>query len=168
LAKYTLLWYGCTTLVAATIGAMLARVMIVPLVSPMDASTVAGLDTSAIKSHREMASNASPTEQALDLLYSMTPSNILYAAANDNLLGWIVVTLVVGALSQDPNKRTGERSVFVVLAEESERLVRIIISFLIRLAPVGVFSLILPSVMAINLGVSTFSTSCRVLTMASF
>lgn len=116
------------------------------------------------------------------MFQSFIPKNFVYALANDELLGRtsnntiplsiksiltvyltvIIVAIIVGYLIESP------QSPIVRATEEIERLITKIITFLINVAPIGVFSLILANIMKLdiaqigkNLGLligATFST----------
>jgi Na+/H+-dicarboxylate symporter len=75
---------------------------------------------------------------------SFIPSNVVNALATDSLLAVLITAIVVGYLLD-----TG--SAIIRVLEEVEVLITKIITFLIKLAPVGVFFLILPNLFKLNI-----------------
>lgn len=82
----------------------------------------------------------------LDMFRSFVPSNIVAALADDQLLAVIITAIIVGYLIEDP------RSPIIRVTEEIERMITKIITFLIHIAPIGVFFLILPNLMKLDIG----------------
>ncbi|KAF7541529.1 hypothetical protein G7Z17_g11952 [Cylindrodendrum hubeiense] len=82
----------------------------------------------------------------LEMFESFVPSNVVYALANDELLGVIIVAIIVGYLVESP------QSPIIRITEEIERMITKIITFLIKVAPIGVFSLILANIMKLDIG----------------
>jgi len=81
----------------------------------------------------------------VQMFESFIPSNVVNALATDSLLAVLVTSVIVGALL---DARTSHILKVVV---EVEKLILIVITFLIKLAPVGVFFLILPNMFKLNL-----------------
>lgn len=76
---------------------------------------------------------------------SFIPANVVNSLATDDLLAVIITAIVVGYLIESPN------SPIIRVVEEIERMITKIISFLIRVAPIGVFFLILPNLMKLDI-----------------
>jgi len=76
---------------------------------------------------------------------SFIPSNIVSAIANDELLSVLVTSVIVGLLIKGPD------SSILRAVKEIERIVGIVIAWLIKLAPIGVFFLILANLMTLNI-----------------
>lgn len=95
-----------------------------------------------------------PHEVVVQVFESLIPENIVEAiAADQRLLSVMVIALVIGYLLRPT-------SIFVKVVKEVEELVAAAVVFLIRLAPIGVFFLILPNLFVLpirdigtNLGV---------------
>lgn len=80
-----------------------------------------------------------------DMFDSLIPNNIIAALANNALLSVLVTAIVVGYLIRGPD------SSLLRATREVDRIITIVITFLIKLAPVGVFFLILSNIMRLNL-----------------
>ncbi|OAQ99065.1 hypothetical protein LLEC1_06749 [Akanthomyces lecanii] len=101
-----------------------------------------------------------PLEGVVQQMFqSFVPDNIAYAVADNQLLAVLVVSIVVGYLVED------ESSSILRAAREVERMVTIVVTFIIQCSALGVFSLILsnilkldPATMGRNLGVLIAST----------
>lgn len=78
---------------------------------------------------------------------SFIPSNVVSAVANDELLAVLVIAIVVGCLIKGPE----EKSSLLRAIKEVDRIVSIIIEFLIKLAPSGVFFLILANLLRLDI-----------------
>lgn len=95
-----------------------------------------------------------PHEVVVQVFESLIPENIVEAiAADQRLLSVMVIALAVGYLLKPT-------SIFVKVVTEVEELVAQAVNFLIRVAPIGVFFLILPNLFVLpireigrNLGV---------------
>ncbi|KAM0339334.1 hypothetical protein ACHAPQ_001730 [Fusarium lateritium] len=90
-----------------------------------------------------------------DMFFSLIPSNIISALANDELLAVIITAIIVGYLIESP------RSPIIRVTEEIERMITKVITFLIAVAPIGVFFLILPNLM--KLDIATIGTNLGLL-----
>ncbi len=93
----------------------------------------------ASKADEKMAA-AEGVEFGMDMLVNMVPRNPIRAAANDDMIGLIFFALVFGAaLSLLPDEKS--RPLLGVLEAVGDAVV-IIIGWVMRLAPIGVFALI--------------------------
>lgn len=72
------------------------------------------------------------------------PRNIVDALATNALLAVLIASIVGGYLAK-------ANSLLVKLAKEVEAMITTIISFLIKIAPLGVFFLILPNIMRLDI-----------------
>lgn len=102
-------------------------------VSASDADTVAEREETKIE------------EVVVDMFNSLIPKNIVESLATNALLSVLVASIVVGYLIRDAD------STILRLAKEIEKMITTIIGFLIKLAPIGVFFLILSSIMKLNI-----------------
>ncbi|KAK9899307.1 Sodium:dicarboxylate symporter [Cystobasidium minutum MCA 4210] len=143
LARYTIGFYILTTLVAIVHSTILTALVWRNLfqevgsesleVSASDADTVAEREDTKIE------------EVVVDMFNSLIPKNIVASLADNALLSVLVASIVVGYLIRDKD------STILKLAKEIERMITTIIGFLIKLAPIGVFFLILSSIMRLNI-----------------
>lgn len=113
----------------------------------------------------DIEDRTSDQEAAHDIVVSVAesfiPQNIFQSLAEDQLLAVLVSAVVVGALIKGPN------SSLLRAIKEIDRIVFIIIEFLIKLAPIGVFFLILANILTLdiedigqNLGVLIGASVC--------
>lgn len=75
---------------------------------------------------------------------SFVPQNVVQALAEDQLLGVLVTAIVVGCLLK-------RDSALLRAVKEIDKIVFIVINFLIKLAPIGVFFLILSNLLRLNI-----------------
>lgn len=85
-----------------------------------------------------------PHEAVVQLFETLIPQNIFKALAEDVLLSVMVISIVVGCLLK-------RDSPILRVVKEIEEMVLKIITFLIKLAPVGVFFLILPNMFRLDI-----------------
>ncbi|KPM38418.1 hypothetical protein AK830_g8146 [Neonectria ditissima] len=161
LAKWTVGYYIVTTLISITLSCVMAGVVWAKIYSPVGEDQL-DLDTSD-DSLPDTSERAIHTV-VLDMFRSFIPSNVVYALANDELLSVIMIAILVGYLVESA------QSPIIRVTEEIERMISKVITFLIKIAPIGVFSLILANIMKLdisqigmNLGIligATLSTMC--------
>jgi hypothetical protein len=111
--------------------------------------TVADANTIAV-SEEEQADidergGMAPHDVVVQVFESFVPSNVASAVANDELLAVLVSAVVVGCLIRGPD------SSLLRAVREIEKIVMKIITFLIKLAPVGVFFLILSNLFKLDI-----------------
>lgn len=163
LAKWTVGYYIITTLIAITLSCLMTGLVwskLYSTVSPDQLKLDTADDSLPDTSEREIYT------VVLEMFQSFIPKNVVYALANDELLGGmsnnmitlpiegiltvyltvIIVAIIVGYLIESPE------SPIIRVTEEIERLITKIITFLIHIAPIGVFSLILSNVMKLDIG----------------
>lgn len=142
IAKWTLGYYlgfmmiaiGQST-VAAALGWSRLFVAVQPLATDTDSGPSAGGNATAMAPH----------EVIVQVFESLIPENIVEAIATDQrLLSVMVIALVVGYVSRPT-------SLFIQLIKEVEEIVAAVVTFLIRVAPIGVFFLILPNLFILPL-----------------
>ena len=78
--------------------------------------------------------------------YFLRRRNIVDALATNSLLAVLIASIVVGYLIKGPN------SVLIKIAKEVAGVITILITFLIKIAPIGVFFLVLPNIMRLDIG----------------
>lgn len=141
LAKWTIGFYVLTTVVAIVLSCIMVAVVWGPMF------------TVASEQDREMdpkekypGSEGNPIHLVVVQMFeSLIPDNVAKALVQNELLAVLVTSIVVGYLI-DPDDSAIYRAVV-----EVEKIVTRIITTVIEWAPVGVFSLILSSILKLNL-----------------
>ncbi|DBA93948.1 TPA: hypothetical protein ACH3X1_001610 [Trebouxia sp. C0004] len=99
-AKWTLLYYGATTLTAVVLGIVLVNVLNPGRGSPLNGDGVSdcAVDQAAAPSAADIpaAVQRTPLEALLDVARNMFPDNVVAAAVNMNILGVITFSLFFG------------------------------------------------------------------------
>ncbi|KAK0382779.1 hypothetical protein NLU13_9874 [Sarocladium strictum] len=86
-----------------------------------------------------------PWYSVVDTLFkSFIPANIIQSLADNELLAILITAVVIGYLIRDAN------STLLKLVAEIESMVTRVVAFIIKLAPIGVFFLILPNLVRMN------------------
>lgn len=161
LAQYTVLYYVLTTVIAIIHSQILVDVAWRKLMVPVsgDALDVSAEDQETID---ENSGNAAH-DIVVQVAESFIPDNVVAALAEDALLSVLVTAVVVGCLIRGP----AENSPLLRAVKEIDRIVAKVITFLIALAPIGVFFLILANLMTLdmedigqNLGVLIGASVC--------
>ncbi|KAK4222668.1 Sodium:dicarboxylate symporter [Podospora fimiseda] len=142
LAKWSILYYVGTTLLAILHSTIAVAVGWVRLMKTMDAESLAvdEDDADTIKDR----SNVKIHEVVVQMFESFIPQNIVKSLADDGLLAVLVTSVVVGYLLK-PNSR------LIKVIEEIEEMITVVITFLIKAAPIGVFFLILPNLFRLKI-----------------
>ncbi|KAG4411376.1 hypothetical protein IFR04_015483 [Cadophora malorum] len=145
LAKWTIIYFVGTTFVAIFHSALLTGLVWSKLMTVADEDSLAvdGLSTQS-ETLAETGEKAAVHEVVVQMFESFIPQNVVYALANDSLLAIVITSIVVGYLL-----KPGSHILRAV--QEVETLIVIIITFLIKLAPIGVFFLILPNLFRLNI-----------------
>ncbi|KAK1961983.1 Sodium:dicarboxylate symporter family protein [Colletotrichum sublineola] len=148
LAKWTIGYYVITTIVAIVHSIIMtsqvwARLMTVASAESIATDSMSAKDQESYESRKDQDIPATVTE----LFNSLIPANVVDALASDHLLAVLVSAVVVGYLIDD----RGGRSAIIKAVREVETLIMIIITFLIKLAPIGVFFLILPNMFKLDI-----------------
>ncbi|KAF2226373.1 putative Sodium/dicarboxylate symporter [Elsinoe ampelina] len=142
LARWTIGWYLVTTIIAIVHSVIAVSLGWRRLMQTADEASL-NVDASDQADIEENSGNA-PHDIVVQVFESFIPSNVFNAMAEDELLAVLVAAVVVGALLKGPD------SSILRAVREIERLITIIIVFLIKLAPIGVFSLILANLMTLD------------------
>lgn len=144
LALYTVLYYLLTTLFAICISCILTGTVWRPMFSVVDA---ASLSTDAIDKKDEAKTEETPIHSVvLQMFESFVPANVVNALATDSLLAVLITSVIVGYLIEDT------QSGLYRICLEVEKIITLVITWLIKMAPVGVFFLILPNLFRLDLG----------------
>ncbi|KAK3297112.1 Sodium:dicarboxylate symporter [Chaetomium fimeti] len=142
LARWTVGYYVLTTLLAIVISTILTDLVWGRLMQVVSGESLAVSEEDAKTiADREELAIADVVSQMFD---SFIPDNIVNALATDSLLAVLITAIVVGYLLQPG-------SAIIRVLEEVEVMITKIITVLIKLAPIGVFFLILPNLFKLNI-----------------
>ncbi len=157
LGSKTLLYYGCTSLIAILIGLALVNIF-APGVAPPNLDPVTGnisggqgilegRDLSAFADAQEAVEGKTGGKTAtdfLDVFRTMVPPNIIQAAADGSLLGLIVVSLFVGYFLA--RLETDGQPVLIKFTQAVYDITLKITDVVLKLAPIGVMGLLAATV----------------------
>jgi Na+/H+-dicarboxylate symporter len=142
LAKWTVGYYIITTLISITLSCIMMGLVWTKQYSVVSDGPLAEENSDSLPDTTER-----PIHKVVEeMFFSLIPSNVVKALAEDQLLAVIITAIIVGYLIESP------RSPIVRVTEEIERMITKIITFLIAVAPIGVFFLILPNLMKLDIG----------------
>jgi Na+/H+-dicarboxylate symporter len=141
LAKWTVGYYVATTIIAIVHSTILVSLVWRPMYA------VAGEDSLAIDEDDQDTfderSDNDVTTILVNIFDSFIPGNIFAALAENQLLAVLVTAVVVGGLLEPGSS-------IIKAVVEVERLITKVIIFLIKLAPIGVFFLILSNIIKLD------------------
>lgn len=143
LAKWTVIYYVGTTCIAIVHSTILTNFLWRTLMTEVD-----GQALTASEQDQELIDDRSETEihqVVVDMFYSFIPNNIVAAFADNQLLSVLITAIVLGYMIKGPD------SSLLRAIKEVERIITVIITFLIKLAPIGVFFLILSNIMRLDI-----------------
>lgn len=145
LARWTIGYYVLTTILAVVHSMILVDLVWRRLMTEAtgDSLEVDADDQDTIDERSENK----PHDIVIQVFQSFIPSNIFNALANDSLLAVLVSAVVVGCLLKGPDSESS----ILRAVREVEGIISKIIIFLIKLAPVGVFFLILSNLMTLDI-----------------
>ena len=142
LAKWSIAYYVSTSIIAIIHSTILISLAWRPLYTVVDDSDLAFQS----ESDEELASERGEKEVhdiVVDIFDSFIPSNIVQALANNQLLSVLVTAVVVGYLLKP-------KGALLKAVVEIDAIITKVIVFLIKLAPLGVFFLILSNLMTLD------------------
>lgn len=142
LARWTIGYYVLTTLLAIIHSTIAVAVGWVRLMTVMDPEDLEAMKTDAATEKQDAAVEIHTV--VVQMFESFIPSNVVKALADDSLLAVLVTSVVVGYLLK-PN------SPLLKVVKEIEDIITVIITWLIKLAPIGVFFLILPNLFRLKI-----------------
>ncbi|SPO05609.1 related to excitatory amino acid transporter [Cephalotrichum gorgonifer] len=145
LAGYTIAYYVLTTLFAISVSCILTGTVWRPMYTVMDAESLGTDEFEEDESFQAKTAKTPIHDVVLKMFESFVPANVVNALATDSLLAVLITSVVVGYLLE------GVESGLYKVCLEIERIITIIITFLIKMAPIGVFFLILPNLFKLNL-----------------
>ena len=143
LARWTVGYYVITTIVAIVHSLIMVDLVWRPLMVEVgqDSLNVEEDDQATIDSRSQNA----PHDIVVQVFESFIPSNVVAALADDSLLAVLVSAIVLGCLIRGPD------SSLLRAVKEVERIITVIITFLIKIAPIGVFFLILANLITLEI-----------------
>ncbi|KAK0714416.1 Sodium:dicarboxylate symporter [Apiosordaria backusii] len=142
-AKWAVSYYVLTTLLAIVHSTIAVAVGWIRLMQIMDAESLEVTN----KDDKDMIKERSETQihdVVKQMFESFIPQNIVKSLADDGLLAILVTSVIVGYLLK-PN------SPLLKVVKEIEELITIVITWLIKAAPIGVFFLILPNLFKLDI-----------------
>lgn len=141
-ARWTIGYYVLTTLVAIVHGTIASSLGWVRLMTEVGAESleVADKDKDTFSEREEVEIH----QVVVQMFESLIPSNV-NALATDSLLAVLVTSVIVGYLIKGPE------SSLLRATREVERIITVIITALIKMAPTGVFFLILPNLFRLKI-----------------
>ena len=143
LALYTVVYYVLTTLLAICISCVLTGTVWRPMFTTVDADS---LSTDNIDEDDSTKTEETPIHDVvLQMFESFVPANVVDALASDSLLAVLITSIIVGYLID------GANSSLYKVCLEIEKIITTIITWLIKVAPIGVFFLILPNLFKLDI-----------------
>jgi Na+/H+-dicarboxylate symporter len=149
MAGMTFAYYLCTTLFAALTGFIFTSIIIVPNVVQIPETAIDSSTASAGLAKAASLPALTITQSVQGTIFGIIPSNIIAAAASNNLLGVIFFGLALGFTMDDP-----ENSYIMKFCQEMNNCLTKMIKFLVWFTPVGIFSLVSPKVIELDLSVT--------------
>ena len=144
LARWTIIFYVSTTVLAVVHSMILVDLVWRPLMVDVS-DNMPELDEEETGDVEESLENE-PHDIVVQVFQSFIPKNIVSALAENELLSVLVTAIVIGLLIRGPD----EKSSILRAVREIERMVTVVITILIKLSPIGVFSLILANLMTLD------------------
>jgi len=143
LAKWLIFWYIVTALIAIAHSMVMVEFVWRRQMRQVgeDSLAVAGSDATTIAERQKTTIH----QVVVDTFDSFVPNNIVAALANNALLSVLMVAILFGYLIKGPNSSLLRATI------EVEKIVTTIIVGLIKLAPIGVFFLILSNIMRLDI-----------------
>ncbi|KAJ1323199.1 solute carrier family 1 (glial high affinity glutamate transporter) member 3 [Microdochium nivale] len=142
LGTWTISYYVLTTILAVVVSTILTGLIWARQFQPVNMEDQ--IATEDQLEEIESKEKRTITESIVELLRSFVTDNFVKSMANMELLAVLVVAVVIGALLKPGSS-------IVRAVHEIEEVVTKVITFLIYLAPVGVFFLILPNLFKLNI-----------------
>ncbi|KAL2369810.1 hypothetical protein RJ035_002159 [Blastomyces gilchristii] len=144
LARWTIGYYLFTTLVAILHSTILVSLVWAKQFTEVDPETRA-IDKD-LQKDIDSRSVYKAHDIVVELFETLVPDNIVAAFANDVLLGVLVVSIILGYMIRDP-----ATSSILKVVREIEGLITVAITFLINMAPIGIFFLIMPNLFKLDI-----------------
>ncbi|EGC40700.1 excitatory amino acid transporter [Histoplasma capsulatum var. duboisii H88] len=144
LARWTIGYYLFTTLVAILHSTILVALIWSKQFSEVDPDSRT-VDTD-LQKDIDSRSAYRAHDIVIELFDTLVPDNIVAAFANDVLLGVLVASIILGYMIKDP-----ATSSILRVVREIEGLITVAITFLINMAPIGIFFLIMPNLFKLDI-----------------
>lgn len=142
LGRWTVGYYVLTTVFAVAFSIVMTSQIWAPM---MPVATFTQEELDEIEEDSLAQTEREPHEQVVALFNTLIPSNLAKAYYDNELLALLVTAIVVGYMI-----KPGNSSILRVVKEVNDMIVRII-TVIIKLAPIGVFFLILPNMFGLNI-----------------
>ena len=143
LARWTVGFYVITTIFSIIMSVIMTALIWGPQFEEVGKES---LETTAEQDAEFPDPSERPWYRVIETLFrSFIPENVVQALADNELLSILITAVVLGYLIRDAN------STFLKLVAEIESMVTRVVAFLIKLAPIGVFFLILPNLFRLNI-----------------
>lgn len=142
LARWTVGYYVLTTLLAIVHSTIAVSLGWVRLMTVMDENAL-----EVPKDQKDTVAEREAVEihdVVVQMFESFIPANVVGAMANDSLLAVLITSVVVGYLLKPTSS-------ILKVVKEIEAIITSVITFLIKVAPVGVFFLILPNLFRLDI-----------------
>ncbi|CAH0055889.1 unnamed protein product [Clonostachys solani] len=140
LGRWTVGYYVLTTVFAIAFSIVMTSQVWAPLMQVSDIE-----DPDKPNKAWTDGSDRKPHDIVQTLFDTLVPSNVFGAFANNELLSVLVIAIVVGYLI-----KPGNSSILHAVNEVNDMIARVI-AFLIKIAPIGVFHLILPNMFKLDI-----------------
>ena len=147
LAAWTVGYYVLTTVISIVMSCIMTALVWGPRFSVVSEETL-NISESQQESADEKAETAEdnpPHIVVKTLFQSFITQNIFFSFSNDELLAILIMAVIIGYLIKDKN------SLFFRLVVELEGMIMRVITALIKLAPIGVFFLVLSNLMKLSI-----------------
>lgn len=147
LAAWTVGFYVITTIFSIVMSCIMTSLVWGPMFSVVsDKSLGVSESQQAAADEKQATGDANPPHTVVKTLFqSFVTQNIFYSMAENELLAILIMAVVIGYLIKDKN------SIFFRLVVEVESMIMRIITVLIKLAPIGVFFLVLSNLMKLSI-----------------
>jgi Na+/H+-dicarboxylate symporter len=149
IAKNTMVYYLSTTLLSCIEGLIICLLFVIPFVKPIDLSKLPQTISDLADDTGKDLLNKTPLDQVVTIFTNLIPTNVFAAFSGNDFMGVIVTGIVIGFLIRDTKEKP---SYILKICHEIEHFVAVLIKFLIKVGPIGVFFLILPSLMTLDIG----------------
>lgn len=145
LARWTVGYYVLTTVIAIAFSIVMTSQVWAPLMTVASAESL-DRDASETDDITDQGKEIQPHDVVVTLFDTLIPQNIVGALATDELLAVLITSMIVGYLIRPD----GDSAILRAVREVNDMITRVII-VLIKLAPIGVFFLILPNMFRLDL-----------------
>lgn len=147
LAGWTVGYYVLTTMLSIAMSCIMTALVWGPMFTVVSEDTLDVSDSQKESAdEKASAGEDNPPHMVVKQMFqSFVPSNIVNALASDELLSVLITACIIGYLIKDKN------SLFLKLIIEIEQMIMKVITALIKMAPIGVFFLVLSNLMKLSI-----------------